>query len=298
METQKHKEVAYNLFLIPGDSRRVRKVRLSGNQFRWMMGGLLAAAFFFIFNGVGLWYYRSLYTSLEKDRLKVLAYEQEKKDLVDKVTGLEKTVGDTEKLVGKLAGMIGTERTQLKKGIGGQLPSEKWNVTSLTAAPLDTKLDSLHERAVTVESKIKELYKIQEDKLIYIASTPSLWPVRGWVTSDFGPRRSPFLRGRDFHDGIDIAAQWGTPVIAPADGVVTFAGYKGGLGKTVIIDHGFGIRSYYGHTSAIFVNEGQKVARGAKVAHVGSTGHSTGPHLHYEIHVDGVAVDPMKYILQ
>jgi murein DD-endopeptidase MepM/ murein hydrolase activator NlpD len=118
------------------------------------------------------------------------------------------------------------------------------------------------------------------------------------VTSDFGYRRSPFTLASDFHKGIDIAAAWGTPVAAPADGVVKFAGYKGGYGKMVVIDHGFGVVTKYGHTSEIFVREGDKIKRGSKIALVGNTGHSTGPHLHYEIQSDGLPVDPMQYILK
>lgn len=299
---QKKKEVSYDLILIPDGTQPMRKVRISGRQVRWLAGAFVVTAFFLIFNAAGFLYYRSLYASLERDRLKVLAYEQEKRNLIGKVSTLERTVDSTEKLVGKLAGMVGTERVPLQRGVGGLLPSEKMNIASITAplslSSLDAKLDHLTDRAETLESTIKGLYKIQEDRLIYISSTPSIWPLKGWVTSEFGLRRSPFTRGRDFHDGIDIAAQWGTPVVAAADGVVTYAGYKGGLGKAVIIDHGFGIKSYYGHTSEVFVHEGQKISRGAMVAHVGSTGHSTGPHLHYEIHVDGIAVDPMRYILQ
>lgn len=303
----KKKRHSYHLFLIADGHQKIREFRITHRHIRGGVVFGVIASFLTVFSFVGLFYYRSLYASLQQERLKVLAYEQEKKDLLNKVGSLEKTVGDNEKLVGKLAGLIGTvgtERTQMSKGIGGLAPSEKFNIFGSSSGSggkgsfLDAKLDRLSERAVTLEAKIKELTKIQEDKLTYVASTPSIWPVKGWVTSDFGSRRGPFGGGRDFHDGIDIAAQWGTPIVASADGVVTFAGNRGGLGKAVVIDHGFGIKSYYGHTSQIFVHEGQKVGRGAVVAHVGSTGHSTGPHLHYEIHVDGVAVNPAKYLVQ
>ena len=289
------------MFLIREDNRGIKKVRLTERQIRLFAVAAVTAFFFFAFNIVGFWYYRSLYSSLEKDKLAVMAYEQEKKELVGKVIVLEKTVNETEKLAGKLAALVGPERVQIQKGVGPISPAA-FDIKAKTAmvdfGSLEPKLDRLEDRASSLRSRIKELNRIQEDKLTYIASTPSIWPVKGWVTSDFGVRRSPFNLRADFHKGIDIAAQWGTPVVAPADGVVTFAGRKGGYGNTIIIDHGFGVTTHFGHNSSLLVQEGEKIQRGAKVALIGNTGHSTGPHLHYEIHVDGVPVDPMKYIFQ
>ena len=122
-------------------------------------------------------------------------------------------------------------------------------------------------------------------------------PGGGWVTSDFGVRHRPRGIGSRFHEGIDIAASTGTPVYASGDGVVSFVGYKHGLGKTIIIDHGFGISTIYGHNSQLYVREGDKIRRGSSIAAVGRTGRATGPHLHYQVIVDGVPVDPMRYIL-
>ncbi len=299
MANHKMKASTYNLFLIPENSSRIRKLRFSERQLRLLVVASVISVLFLVFNLFGFVYYRSLYASLEKDRLAVAAFEKEKKDLVTKVAVLEKTVTETERLAGELASMVGTERVDLKKGIG-PIPWAKFDVMARTApvslAALDPKLELLEDRAATLQGRIKELHKIQGDKLIYMASTPSVWPVKGWVTSDFGYRRSPFGRAPDFHAGIDIAASWGTPVLAPADGIVTFTGYKGGFGKMVVIDHGFGVTTRFAHTSEMLAQVGQKVKRGALIAKVGSTGHSTGPHLHYEIHVDGVPMDPMKYL--
>lgn len=297
--------VSYSFFLIPADSREIRKFHLSSLHIRILTGAALISVFFLVFNVVGFWYYRSLYASFEKDRVSIKAYERERKDLLSKVSVLEQTVGETETLAGKLASMVGTERVPLQKGVG-PIPDASFNVAARTVGmtvgikfeELDPKVDRLETRSMDLQAKIKELTKVQEDKLTYIASTPSIWPVKGWVTSDFGYRRSPFTLASDFHPGLDIAAAWGTPVVSPADGVVTYSGIKNGYGKMVVIDHGFGITTRYGHTSELLVEEGQKIKRGAKIALVGNTGHSTGPHLHYEIHVDGVPVDPMQYILK
>jgi len=131
-----------------------------------------------------------------------------------------------------------------------------------------------------------------------LASTPSIWPTKGWVTSSFGYRTSPFTGRRQFHSGLDIAADFGTTIFAPARGRVAFVGRKGPLGNAVILDHGFGTKTTYGHAAETFVKTGQEVERGARIAAVGSTGRSTGPHLHYGVSINGKSVNPSNYIFE
>lgn len=288
----------YHVYFIPEDNSKIRRFRLTPQVLRCLVVGFVVAVFLLVMNAVGFLHYRSLYSSLEKESATVRAYEKERAGLLSKVAMLENVVNETEKMAGNLAALVGTSRVSLQKGIGPIPTPEGPSLETVDLAAFPPKMESLEDRVVTLQEKIKGLTKIQEDKLTFMASTPSLWPVKGWVTSDFGYRRSPFSLAADFHRGIDIAASWGTPVVAPADGVVTFAGYKGGYGKMVVIDHGFGVVTKYGHTSEMFVKEGDKIKRGAKIALVGNTGHSTGPHLHYEIYSDGLAVDPMQYILK
>lgn len=123
-------------------------------------------------------------------------------------------------------------------------------------------------------------------------TVPSIWPAAGYVSSPYGLR----FDGTEFHQGIDIAAEMGTPIVATADGVVTAAGWNGGYGNMVDVDHGGGIVTRYGHASALAVTVGQQVRRGEVIAYVGSTGHSTGPHVHYEVRVDGQPVNPAGYL--
>lgn len=123
-------------------------------------------------------------------------------------------------------------------------------------------------------------------------TTPSIWPAAGYVSSPYGLR----FGGTEFHQGIDIAAEMGTPIVATADGVVTAAGWNGGYGNMVDIDHGSGIVTRYGHASAVAVSVGQQVRRGEVIAYVGSTGRSTGPHVHYEVRVNGAPVNPAAYL--
>ena len=131
-----------------------------------------------------------------------------------------------------------------------------------------------------------------------LAATPSIMPTQGWLTSAFSSMRAhPILHIARPHEGIDVTAPMGTPIEAPAAGVVIETGWESGYGNTVSIDHGYGIVTKFAHTSKILVREGQRVSRGQRIALVGNSGLATGPHLHYEVHVNGRPVDPLKYVL-
>ncbi|MBP2634450.1 MAG: envC 2 [Firmicutes bacterium] len=130
-----------------------------------------------------------------------------------------------------------------------------------------------------------------------LAATPSIWPTSGEVSSRFGWRNSPWGGGQELHPGIDIANSMGTPIFATADGEVVLSGWSGGYGNIVQINHGKGIETIYGHNSRVIVSAGQAVKKGQVIAYLGSTGRSTGPHLHYEIRVNGTAVDPIRFLV-
>lgn len=155
----------------------------------------------------------------------------------------------------------------------------------------------LSKEAEVQEQTLQELSVAAEQKSSRWAATPSIWPVKGWVTSGFGPRVSPFTEKPAWHDGLDIGAAANAPVQAPAQGRVTSVGFDPKLGNVVKLDHGFGIETLYGHLAKALVKEGQRVKRGDVVGLVGSTGLATGPHLHYMVKVNGQTFDPTKYIL-
>jgi murein DD-endopeptidase MepM/ murein hydrolase activator NlpD len=159
-------------------------------------------------------------------------------------------------------------------------------------------LEWLSKEATVQERILNELAQAAEQRSTRWAATPSIWPVRGWVTSGFGPRVSPFTEKPAWHDGLDIGAAPNAPVQAPAQGRVTATGFDPKLGNIVKVDHGFGIETLYGHLAKALVKEGQRVNRGDVIALVGSSGLSTGPHLHYMVKVNGQALDPTKYILE
>ena len=170
-----------------------------------------------------------------------------------------------------------------------------------TTADLSEALEMIEERLSTRRSSIDLLAETMRREFPGAASyasdsaphtTPSIWPAAGYVSSPYGLR----FNGTEFHQGIDIAADMGTPIVATADGVVTAAGWNGGYGNMVDVDHGGGIVTRYGHASAVAVTVGQQVRRGEVIAYVGSTGRSTGPHVHYEVRVDGQPVNPAGYL--
>jgi len=165
-------------------------------------------------------------------------------------------------------------------------------------ASIKDGIDWLSKEATIQEQSLQELSMAAEKKSSRWAATPSIWPVKGWVTSGFGPRVSPFTEKPAWHDGLDIGAAANAPVQAPAQGRVTAVGFDPKLGILVKVDHGFGIETLYGHLAKALVKEGQRVKRGEVVALVGSTGLATGPHLHYMVKVNGQALDPVKYILE
>ncbi|MDR3607603.1 MAG: M23 family metallopeptidase [Oligoflexia bacterium] len=166
-------------------------------------------------------------------------------------------------------------------------------------AELDTKLAGLNQNSLYVEQMLQDLCELLADQRAFLAALPTLKPVIGYYTSGFGVRHSPLGDGRvKMHEGMDIANREGTPVRAPADGIVIFAGIKSGYGNTLIIDHGYGLETWYGHTRRILVSKGQRVKKGDNIALLGNTGRSTGPHLHYEVRVHGTPIDPLSYILE
>lgn len=156
-------------------------------------------------------------------------------------------------------------------------------------ASLDNITSINKEITINLTQKEKDLKK-------YLLSLPTFWPASGRISDDFGYRMHPISFTRQFHTGIDIAAKYNTDVVAAGSGKVIFTGYNGGYGKTVIIDHGSNITTLYGHANNILVRKGQQVDQGSLIAKVGSTGNSTGPHLHFEIRVNDVPVDPLKYL--
>lgn len=162
---------------------------------------------------------------------------------------------------------------------------------------LDEYFSHLNHETLYVEQMIQDQYELLADQKSFLAALPTIRPAIGYGTSGFGIRRSPFGGRVKMHEGLDIANHPGTPIHAPADGTVFFASTKTGYGQMVILDHGYGIQTWYGHAKKVLVSKGQQIRRGEAIALMGSSGRATGPHVHYEVRVNGMPVDPRPYIL-
>jgi murein DD-endopeptidase MepM/ murein hydrolase activator NlpD len=210
-------------------------------------------------------------------------FETSIKSLQSKLTGSE---GRTR----QLAIMAGLESlgAGADVGIGGGAPLDG-------AAPED--LAALHSRAGQMQGALDAIEVKLGERVRWMSSTPTIAPVRGILTSGFGTRSDPMTHGPGLHQGIDIAAASGQPVFAAADGLVVLAAATSGYGEAVYLAHGFGVTTRYGHLSEIDVRPGQRIHRGDLLGRVGSTGRSTGSHLHYEVRLDGTPVNPLAYIL-
>jgi septal ring factor EnvC (AmiA/AmiB activator) len=180
------------------------------------------------------------------------------------------------------------------RGIGGGTPQ-----TDLKAPAPVSPIEELNRLGDSVKEQtdnLKALERVMARAGRMLASLPTRWPVRGGVNSEFGTRLSPWTQEREFHSGMDIRAERGTPIYAPAAGTVVHSGPAQDYGTTIVLDHGQEIRTLYGHLSKLNVQPGQRVVRGTLIGYTGNTGRSSGPHLHYEIIVKGQAVNPRAYL--
>jgi murein DD-endopeptidase MepM/ murein hydrolase activator NlpD len=223
-----------------------------------------------------------------------------------RIEDLEKQLSKLKEFDRKIRIIANLERgqeTTPSMGMGGPSPSDirdklkKEQDDTGLIQQMKSDVQRLQSEAISREDSLSELEKLLQVKKEMLNHTPSVWPVQGWVTSGFGYRTNPFTGLTQMHEGLDISNRVGTPVIAPANGVVSGVGSDMAVGKVVVIFHGFGMTTRYGHLHKVFVKVGQRVKRGEKIAEVGMTGKTTGPHLHYEVKINGISVNPMRYIL-
>jgi murein DD-endopeptidase MepM/ murein hydrolase activator NlpD len=163
---------------------------------------------------------------------------------------------------------------------------------------LEVRIMQSSKSSQKIELDMTKLWDNLSERRDLLDHTPSIYPAYGWVSSHFGYRNDPFTGKVTLHKGLDVAGPIGTPVHAPAAGVVSYVGYEPGYGKIVSIDHGFGVVTRFAHNSKIFVKVGQQISRRDKISAIGNTGRSSGPHVHYEVRVNGIPVDPKNYVLE
>lgn len=299
------------LFVLTNDASRTKQFRI---PFKFAKAaGALSIVFTLVFSFIILDYVRLKSHALELYRLKQenISQKIELQGFASKIKDMESQLTRLNIFDKKLRIIANIEKPKAGGaqdellGIGGDSSKEAEDYLSAPGAKVDKLVKQMSEDMTNIEGKANsqeksftELHEYLMKKSSFLAATPSIWPVRGWVTSPFGQRVSPYTGLPQMHKGLDIANRPGSPVVAPADGIVIKSAWESGLGKTLTIRHGYGVATIYGHLSETFVRLGQKVKRGQKIGAVGNTGHSTGPHLHYEVALNGVEVNPARYILE
>jgi murein DD-endopeptidase MepM/ murein hydrolase activator NlpD len=235
-------------------------------------------------------------------RLRVMNAELRQQNLDYEVSTehLSKRVASLQDFVKKLSVMAGLDTAVAGEALGGVGGPNDDDIDASESAYAQVKenLEFMAGELTTLEEKGRVLERFYEQNSLMLASTPTIWPVRGYLSSTFGRRKDPFTGVPDFHPGIDISTPVGRPVVATADGIVLYASRRGSYGNTIVIDHKYGMMTLYGHLSRYNVRPGKRVKRGDVIGYVGSTGRSRGPHVHYEVWVSGRAVHPLEYILE
>ena len=298
----------FTFVVIPQKTSRVLQVKIPHFVFA---AGTVLVLFFLVFGMYGV--YRSVMLEFELEELhalkdKYLRQQIEVKKISNNVSEFKNQMNRLRELDYKLRLITDLEVEHPSPslyGIGGSLDLRGNGGTKnidLSRMDLITMLDKdlvrLKEMANYQEESFNNLKAFLVDRKDLLERSPYRWPVRGFVSSNYGPRLDPFTGLQRRHVGVDIVAPKGTPVKAPADGIVTYTSFDPTLGNMLVIDHGYGVITRYGHNDTVLVREGQRVKRGDSVALVGSSGKSTGPHLHYEIRINDVAVNPLNYILE
>ena len=234
-----------------------------------------------------------------QQRLQIQAFAHEINALKEKLVGLDQF----EEKIRVIANLAPGQTDGNLFGVGGAAPEDLEPQLELTQRheelmrEMHQQVDELASASQRQENSFANLLDKLEGQRNLLASTPAIRPTGGWMTSRFGHRVSPFTGRKELHKGVDIANRKGTAILATANGIVSFAGKKGPMGNVVVIDHGHGMITRYAHLSEALKKQGDTVKRGDTIAQMGNSGRSTGPHLHYEVHLNGVPVNPVTYIL-
>ncbi len=293
--------VYWSVTLLPDTPHApILRFRINKKKVLWGVSGvvlLIIAAL------IGLTYSIAFYHDLHKLRAQAKEYEELKQEFV-KVQKyayeLQSELNVLQKNVDKLKFMAGTlvGATETKKvGLGGKEYARTNDFPRELLYEQQWSLIEQRNNARQLRYEIQTIERIFEQKTVALSSTPSILPVNGYIISGFGHRLDPFKGVPEFHQGLDISAPRGTPVVSAANGVVLLAKRQPGYGKLIIIEHGLGVTTYYAHLSKILVKRGEKVKRWQIIGLVGSTGRSTAPHLHYEIRFKDHPINPMQFIL-
>jgi murein DD-endopeptidase MepM/ murein hydrolase activator NlpD len=303
----------YTLMIIPERTSQVR---------RWLIPGWLvkAAAIAGVFLGavavimlLDYWYVMSQISENKELRVENRKLRQQVQVFESRIGTVEDTMERIKTFSMRLKVITNIEdRDKLIESLNENLPEANANIDVQYAqrknpdeirlaqaqATWDTRFTELGQQSSLLEQQLQDQYELLADRKAFLNALPTRRPAVGYFTSGFGVRRSPYGGREKMHEGLDIANYPGTPIRATAEGTVVYAGAKAGYGQTVILDHGYGLETWYAHNRKIMVRQGQRVRRGETISQLGNSGRSTGPHLHYEVRINGTPIDPLSYILE
>jgi len=284
----------YIFFVARDEAGQLRKISIPVQYLYILLAGAAIGAL--SLTGIASSYTRMLYKVAHYNQLRT-----EQEQLKDRYSRLELVAKERDIQVASL-GSLASEVSALY-GLKSDPPMVAAATEQIQNAQVHSSLDQLNalkNTALTGAASVGISLGLTRNSTtadwIRANSAPNLWPVEGQITGSFGERIDPFNGEGAFHSGVDISAGIGCPVIAPADGVVTFADFLGGYGRAINVDHGHGISTRYGHLSSFAVTAGQYIHRGDTIGYVGASGRATGPHLHYEVRINDVPVNPYKYL--
>lgn len=308
---------SYTVLVVPERSSQVRRLTI---PHKWVINGVLGViSFVALLTFLGIHYIYVVEAAgqnraLKNENVVLRARLQSMKDKLARIDGSLQRIDQFAERVRAITQLNDPERNlaigplqnmpektpEVLYAPGERIDFEDELIESKVAMRLlDSGVDDVEGKVLKQESGLRALSEFLADDSILLATTPSVRPTSSrMLTSSFGERLDPYTNHRVMHKGIDFAADLGADVLAPADGLVIFVGNRGaGYGKSVVVDHGFGVQTHFAHLSAFKVDVGQAIKRGQIIAAVGNTGRSTGAHLHYEVRFNGIPQDPEKFII-
>ena len=295
----------YTFLIIPKKKSSVKKFTLSSKLLKGVALCTIIITLSFLYTYYD--YLKIKRDTIELDHLRTQTKEQKVQieGLVEKVNNFAMKMEELNQLDKNVRMMANIEDNRYKGqilGRGGSI-NEETRIRSggeteqrMIVAKIHQNVDQLTKDATDQKNSFNHLLMFLKEQKSIVSATPSIWPVQGWVTSEFGYRASPFSGVREFHKGLDIAARVGVQIVAPADGIVTEVSYDREMGNMVKIDHGHGMTTWYGHLSKSDLMQGSTVKRGGLIGYIGNSGRSTGSHLHFSVLLNGVPVNPRKYL--
>ncbi|MDA8139669.1 MAG: M23 family metallopeptidase [Desulfobacteraceae bacterium] len=302
-----------SLIVLGGSGSKIKQVHLSKKQFICaavigvlVLAGMLYGLFDYLTLRTRLLEKNSVERQLSAQNEEVLLQRQQIQKFAQEINDLKENLvalGKFHEKIRVIANLDQPDNQEGLFGVGGSAPEDLDPSVDLNQSHAQL-MKEMHQQVNQLDDAVQKqkntfshlLGKLEEQKNL-LAHTPAIRPAQGYTTSSFSMRQSPFTGKQEFHKGLDIANQPGTPIIATADGVISSIGDNGPLGELIVIDHGYGLVTRYGHIEKALKKSGERVKRGEVIALMGNSGRSTGPHVHYEVRLHGVPVNPEKYIL-